>query len=226
MFLTDATRAVGGKICGNIYNEGAMAIEKVRRSQLARKLVILNNLVSFFLWFCCWFRLQILALLVGRRFVPGGIAEYFQYLQTYSLISQMILAFTAVKVSKNKRYLKVLKAFNGLLITWAVIYQYPKVSRHTAYMIYVLAVSLSETLGFLYYLFPLQLLKTLKKYNFLVLFPTQKIAEAILILVSFKFVDNNNDFQYFVSLFLKALLLFYVPSTYIVYRYLWKTRTA
>lgn len=199
----------------------------VRRYSFLPRLVLFNNLVFFLLWFCCLVRLLVLAPLVGRRFLPGGIAEYFQYLYTASLISQFVLSAFIFKFPRRLTLLKLSKAVAGLFVTWAVVYHFPKISRHTSYGFYLFAVSAQETLNYFYYFYPTNLLKYFKRRSFLVLYPVQKITEIALILVSFRFIQQkiDNDYYYLFSYLMKGILVSYIPVSISIYGFLWRIRT-
>lgn len=222
--------------------QSAAASEAVLRRRKTRKpssvkhygfiprVLLLNNTVLFFLWFSCLVRLLILLPLVGRRFLPGGLAEFYQALLTASFASQFLVsALGIIRVPRNKTHLKLFKLAHGLLITWGVVFHYPKVARHSAYGVLVFCCSLQEAFDYFSFLFRASLTRSLRKKAFVLLFPAQRIAEIALIMVSFKFnkryyEQSNDKVEYFYGVFLKFVLVLYVPASYIIYRYLWRTR--
>ncbi|GMM33410.1 hypothetical protein DASC09_007350 [Saccharomycopsis crataegensis] len=204
--------------------------QSIRRYGIVPRLVLFNNTIFFLLWFSCLIRFLILLPLVGRRFLPGAISEFYQLILTCSFISQVGLSLAGIiPVSRKKLGLKVFKLLHGLLVTWGVIFHYPKITKHSAYGVLVFCSCCQETLDYLYYLLPNSLWRFFSKKSFVLLFPVQKACEMVLIMLCLKFnrqydAEYLHNYEYFYGVFLKAVLIMYIPASCIIFRYLWKSR--
>jgi hypothetical protein len=174
------------------------------------------------LWFCCLVRFLILLPLVGRRFLPGGIADFFHVVSILPLgevIVERILATT--RNSTADTYYDLLVGIKMVWLCYGVIFQYPKIAKHTSYSVLIASWCTLWCIHFVFKAFttktrrcPSWLLK-LQYSNFYLTYPSSWIAEFILIFLSLKFVEND-----IYELFLQAVIVSYIPVGYFSVKYL------
>lgn len=220
-------------------NPGRQPKIPVKRVGKLGKLIFLNNLVFTILWVCCLLRLIALVPLVGRKFLPVAIAEFFQTLITSSYICLFVISnLNAIRNSHRRKrigssafWLNSLKLLNGLFVTWVVIFHYPKVSKHFAYTIFIFCVSTIEAARHFSYLMPNSMTIYIKNFAFFTLFPCQKFSELVLILLSFKFnrrlknqfIELNGDaeglinWEQIIGVVLNIVAFAYLPTSCLVY---------
>lgn len=186
------------------------------------KFVFFYNAVAATMWFCCLTRLLLLLPLVGRHFLPGGIADFFHVVSLIPIVS-FFLVKTLLKNGFKKTDLWNLG--NGIKMAWicyGVIFLHPKIAKHTSYSILIFAWCWVNLIHFAYHAFRIKtrgsprFLFWLQYHNFYVTFPLSLVAEMILIFLSLGFVDDSSAYD----LFIKVVLLSYVPVAYFNWGYL------
>ncbi|ODV80032.1 uncharacterized protein CANTADRAFT_49967 [Suhomyces tanzawaensis NRRL Y-17324] len=187
------------------------------------KFVFFWNTAAATLWFCCLGRFAILLPLVGRKFLPGGIADFFHVVSMIPLVS-FFMQKTLVKTQLSVNDLWNL--FNGSRMVWVcygVIFPHPKVAKHTSYSFLILSWCLMNFIHFSFHAFRIRargstphFLFWLQYHNFYLTFPIALISEMILTFLSLGFVDDSLHYQ----LLIKVVLLSYVPVAYFTWRYL------
>ncbi|ABN68642.2 predicted protein [Scheffersomyces stipitis CBS 6054] len=190
------------------------------------KLIFFFDCVSATLWFCCLVRLLILLPLVGRRFLPGGIADFFHVVALLPLFG----FFVVNSLGNRKLFLKdAWSLANGIRMAWicyGVIFAHPKIAKHTSYSILILSYCLSNFIHFSYLAFRTKtrsspwLLFWLQYTHHYITFPLTMGAEMVLIFLSLAFVAEDSIYE----VALKAVLLAYVPIGYLAFNYLGKRR--
>ncbi|EGW34193.1 uncharacterized protein SPAPADRAFT_59628 [Spathaspora passalidarum NRRL Y-27907] len=187
-----------------------------------QKVVFFFNSAAATLWFCCLLRFLLLLPLVGRRFLPGGIADFFQVVALLPLIG-----FLLVKPLLNKKIsLSNLWALsNDLKMAWicyGVIFPHPKIAKHTSYSILISAWCVQYFIHYSYHAFRIKtkssphFLFWLQYHNFYVIYPMALVAEMILTFLSLGFVQENSIHE----IALKATLLSYIPVAYFAWGHL------
>lgn len=183
--------------------------------------VFFFNIASATLWFCCLGRFLILLPLVGRRFLPVAIADFFHIVSVIPLV-----IFLAVNLLARKEFQvsDLWGLFNGLRMVWicyGVIYPHPKIAKHTSYSFLIISWCILNLIDSTYYAFkvktkasPLWLFK-LHHLHFYVTFPMALVSEMILIFLSGLYEKNR-----IYDLFLDASLLMYIPVAFFAFRYL------
>lgn len=186
------------------------------------KFVFFFNISSFTVWFCCLGRFLILLPLVGRKFLPGGIADFFHVVSLCPLCGFFVIKSL---VDKQIRVADVFLFANGLRmagICYGVIFPHPKVAKHTTYSILILSWCVMYVIHFAYYSFKVKTRRTpswlfwLEYHHFYVTFPLAIVAEMVLIFLSLAFVEEEMLY----GLILKAVLIGYIPGGYLTWQYL------
>ena len=183
------------------------------RINFTQRLVFFNNMVLFFLWFCVLLRLLILLPLVGRKFLPGGISDFFHAVATVSTSSELLLSFSVLKLRRSKVFYHLFKFLNLMFIIWVVLINYKKISRHWSYSLLIFSYSLDETINYFKFLLNVSWINWLRTHKLIIFFPLQKISEIALLMLSLQFISNSN-----LADFTKALILFYFPYSYLILR--------
>lgn len=190
---------------------------------LPRKLraVFFCNIVSATLWFCCLGRFMILLPLVGRRFLPVAIADFFHVVSVIPLCT-----FFAVNLLGRREFqiTDLWGLFNGLRMVWicyGVIYPHPKIAKHTSYSFLILSWCIQNLIDSTYYAFkiktkasPMWLFK-LHHLHFYITFPVALVSEMILLFLSCLYEKHR-----FYDLFLDGCLLMYIPVAFFAFRHL------
>ena len=68
------------------------------------KLAFFYNTVAATLWFCCLGRFLILLPLVGRKFLPGGMADFFHVVSLLPIIESLFVKSVLRKNSLSHHY--------------------------------------------------------------------------------------------------------------------------
>lgn len=190
---------------------------------LSRKLriVFFYNLLSTTLWFCCLGRFAILLPLVGRRFLPQGIADFFHVCAVLPLAGFFIVNL----LSRSSYSIKDLWAlFSSLRMVWicyGVIFPHPAIAKHTSYSFLIAAWCMQNVIDYSYHSFKLKtkssphFLFFLHYSHFYFTFPISFVSELLLVMLSLAFVNNP-----VLEKGVKATLLSYIPIGYFTFRYL------
>ncbi|KAK6459050.1 uncharacterized protein RJT20DRAFT_124194 [Scheffersomyces xylosifermentans] len=180
------------------------------------KFVFFFNTAAATLWFCCLARFLILLPLVGRKFLPGGIADFFHVVALLPLIG-----FLMVKTLVNKTFAvnDLWGLANGSRMAWicyGVIFPHPKIAKHTSYSLLILSWCLTYLVQFAYYAFKIKTRSSprelfwLQYHLFYFTFPLGLVAEMILVFLSLEFVPDDSIYDFL----LQAALLSYIPLGY------------
>lgn len=189
------------------------------------KVVFFYHLAAATLWFCCLARFLILLPLVGRRFLPGGIADFFHVVATLPLLGFFVVNLLGRSVYSVKQLWSL---FNGLRMVWicyGVIYPHPKIAKHTSYSYLILSWCVQNLIDLCYYAFKVktktspQFLFWLHHHMFYVTFPIAFMSELILVFLSLKFVGIKWHRKA-----IEVCLLSYVPLGYLTFSNLLKRK--
>lgn len=176
---------------------------------------------SFTLWFCCFARFLILLPLVGRKFLPGGMADFFHVVSAVPLIGNVI-NLPSSGWRGSSLYWSYFNSLKMIALCYLVIFPHPKIAKHTSYSFLIVAWSVSNIIHTAYYAFKTKtrtsprFLFWLKYHHFYVTFPIGHIAEMVLLFLSLIFVED--DLWYELSL--KGILLSYIPMGYFFWGHL------
>lgn len=186
------------------------------------KFVFFYDTCSFTLWFCCFGRLLVLLPLVGRKFLPGGIADFFHVVSLLPLCGFFIKkALINTKFQANDAW----SLANGLKMVWicyGVIFPHPRIAKHISYSFLIFSWCLIYVIHFSYYSFKVKTRSTpswlfwLQYHHFYLTFPLTMVAEMILIFLSLAFVKQDHIYE----VFMQIVLLSYIPIGYFAWGYL------
>lgn len=191
------------------------------RLPLNLRVVFFYNVVEFTLWACCLGRLCILYPLVGKRFLAGGMADFFHVVALLPL-----LGFFVVNLCGRDHYSAsdLWGLFAGLRMAWmcyGVIFPHPVVARHTMYSVLIAAWSIHYLIDSGYHAFRIKTRSSphwlfwLQYHHFYVSFPMEFCSEASLLFLSLGVVKTP-----VYESFLQACLLAYVPVGYLTFSHL------
>ncbi|CDK29309.1 unnamed protein product [Kuraishia capsulata CBS 1993] len=195
-----------------------------RHSNLQKYLLLTNGL-SAFLWLAVLMRLLVLFPLVGTRFLPGGIADFFlamQFLIVIELANYFVI-FRKPNVRTRTPSLVnlALGTFTRAIVSYGTIWKYPRVARNNAFALLIASESISETIRYAYVVYKVRTfglvstpIRYLKSFSTMIMFPVRVLCEMALLFVALPYADHDNPT--FAS-FLRILLLLYVPTLYVVY---------
>ncbi|KND99172.2 hypothetical protein QG37_03969 [Candidozyma auris] len=195
-----------------------MALYPLNRKQ---KLIFYYNMVSMTLWFCCFMRLLILLPLVGRKFLPAGIADFFHVVSVFPLVGVVLISMLNGSVYSWDTFWALLDALRMVWLCYGVIFPHPKIAKHTSYSFLISSWCISKFIDTGYHAFktktrtsPLWLF-WLHHHHFFVTFFASCISEMILIFLSLKFITN-----YWHDLLIRGCILAYVPVGYFFFGHL------
>ncbi|EGV66517.1 hypothetical protein PSN45_002884 [Yamadazyma tenuis] len=184
------------------------------------------NVCSFTVWFCCLCRFLILLPLVGRRFLPGGIADFFHAVSVLPLMDFLIVKTT---ISFKFSATDIWPLLNGIRMAWVcfgVIFPHPTIAKHTAYSFLILSWCTTYIIHYTYYAFRIKtrsspyLLFWLNYNHYWVTFPMAIVSEMVLVFLSLGFVNENS----WLELAMKITILVYIPIGYFEWEYINKVR--
>jgi len=193
------------------------------RYPLSRKLkvVFFYNVMATTLWGCCLGRLLILLPLVGRRFLPGGIADFFHVVSTLPLVGFFVVNLFGRSVYSASDLWSFVNAARMVWICYGVIYPHPRIARHTSYSFLILSWCIQNIVSSSYYSFKVKtrtspaFLFWLHHHIFFLTFPMAFISELILVFLSLKFVSIKWH-----RIAIELYVLSYVPLGYLTFQHL------
>jgi hypothetical protein len=186
------------------------------------KLVFLYNSVATTLWFCCLARFLILLPLVGPKFLPGGIADFFHVVALIPLIGFFVERINRYRTLRFKDSWILANGLRMIWICYGVIFPYPIIAKHPSYSLLIISWCLSCLIHYSYHAFRIKtrgspyFLFWSQYNNHYLTFPLGLIAEMILVFLSLKFVIEDLIYEYV----LKTALLAYIPLAYFTWGYL------
>lgn len=187
-------------------------------------LIAYNSLSAFF-WGCILVRLLILFPLVGFKFVSGGVADFTKWVQTIALLE---VVHSILGLVKSPILTTLMQIASRLLLVWGIVGIFPDVGVFPAYTTMVFAWSVTEVIRYSYYAYNLAREKRVPsvlvwlRYNaFYVLYPLGAGSEMVLIFLA---LDDAQALNPMYALFLKVVLLIYLPGFYVMYSHMIKQR--
>ena len=119
----------------------------------SQNLVFFSDACSFTVWFCCFCRFLILLPLVGRKFLPGGIADFFHVVAVLPIVGVFVVkTLLLIQWRSHDIWLFI----NGLRMVWVcygVIFPHPKIAKHTSYSFLILSWCVTYVIHYAYYSF-------------------------------------------------------------------------
>lgn len=185
------------------------------------KVVFFYNIAATTLWLCCFARFAVLLPLVGRRFLPGGIADFFHAVATLPMVGFFVVNLFGRSNYAATDLWSFLNGARMLWICYGVIYPHPKIAKHTSYSFLILSWSIQNIVNLSYYTFKVKTrtsplwLFWLHHHIFLVTFPVAFVSELILVFLSLKFVTIPYH-----KVAIELCMLAYIPLGYFFFLYL------
>lgn len=176
------------------------------------RIVLLVDVSSLALWLFCLARFLILLPLVGRRFLPGGISDFFHVVSLTPLVTFMANKIFVVGKMDLKSLWALGDALRLVWVCYGVIFPFPKIAKHTTYSLLIASWCTQYIIHYAYHSFRLKTrmspawLFWLKYHIFYVTVPLTTVAEMILVFLSLRF---NPDLLY--EQVLKLVFLCYIP---------------
>lgn len=199
------------------------------QDSLVARFVFWFNAAAATLWWCCLGRWALLLPLVGRRFLPGGIAEFFQVLALFPALSHLLRWFLLGyrSYADENQLWSLVFAAKAIYICYGVIFPSPLIAKHSSYSVLIVSWGLQILSLYSY--------KALRSVGLadrpwirsaylnlaFFTFPASTVAEMILIFLSLAFTDDDS----WAELFNKAVLVAYIPVSYFAWQNLKKRRT-
>lgn len=179
------------------------------------------HIVAMFMYGAVLARLFILLPLVGRKFLAGGISDFFNLVTTIICSIEIILSL--VKLIPIQLPLIVLQNWVKFFIIWAILDRDDKILNHSCYSLLIFSWCSYGFVGYIYWFYKLKGLGRVPKglNNFyqnlkLIVFPIEASVEFITIFLSLKFI--NQDSQQYLKIFTQLVLLFYIPTKFYLYK--------
>lgn len=188
------------------------------------KYLVVYNAVSTVLWGCVLLRALILYPLVGPDFVSEGMAEFTAGVQAIAILE---VVHALVGLVRAPVLTTAMQVASRLAVIFGVVLMFPSSAACTAFTTMVVAWGITETIRYPFYWASLSggvpnFLKWARYNLFIVLYPLGASSEAILI---FRALPQAQLLHPYYNLFLKALLLIYPPSFYVLYMHMWAQRS-
>lgn len=179
---------------------------------------------SWTLWLCCFLRFAILLPLVGIRFLPAGIADFFHVVALIPLVEVAVVRVVRRNWAQGKygSWPAIINALRMVWVCYGVIFVYPKIAKHVLYSVLIGAWCISYLVHFAYYAFKVKFRTTpyflfwLKHHIMFLTFPALMVAEMVLLFLSLKFAEDGTAYEWFI----KAVLVSYIPLGYFAWGYL------
>lgn len=185
------------------------------------KVVFFFDLVAAMLWVCCLLRLLVLLPLVGRRFLPAGIADFFHVVATLPLVGFFVVNLFGRRNYSASDLWGLVHGSRMAWICYGVIYPHPRIAKHTSYSVLMLAWCVQNVVDASYYAFRVKTRSSplwlfwLHHHVFFLTFPTALLSEMAIVFLSLKFTEPGWH-----EIAVKATLLLYVPMAYFTFQYL------
>lgn len=196
--------------------------------------LLVSDIACCVLWTAVNARLLVLLPLIGIRFLPGGIADFFLTVNfgtvlidlfDYVTIFGKVASSTAFSVP---RLMPLVFTCLERFITSAVILSYPRSARCKAFATLIYAESLLESIRCYYNFYKVRtfgrhhrILRAIKKLSYTILVPVQTVCELILLFTALQFdsyYDILNGYSTEIKTTIRVLAIFYLPCFYAIYR--------
>lgn len=189
----------------------------------ANKYLELYNALSGALWGVMFLRLLISYPLLGSELLSESMAGFVSWVQLGALFEVFHSALGLVRSSIVTTSMQVA---SRVVLIWGVVRLFPQVAAVPAFSLMVLAWSITETIRYPYYWYGLRGAiphwLELARYNaFIILYPVGASSEAYLIYRALPYAAFLHPYY---ELFLKALLIIYPPSFYILFSHMFRQR--
>lgn len=177
-------------------------------------------MVALFTYGAILARLFILLPLVGRKFLAGGIGEFFNISITGICCAEVVLSL--FKLSPIQLPLIILQNWIKIFIVWFIFNRDNLILNHSCYSLLIFCWGLYGFIGYIYWFWKLKnigkvprQLVSLFGNSQLVLFPIAGSVEFITIFLSLKYIAAEDES---LKKFTQAVLLGYIPTKFYLYK--------
>ncbi|ANZ74538.1 BA75_01728T0 [Komagataella pastoris] len=176
--------------------------------------------MSAILWACVVVRGLLLLPLVGLRFFPGGVADFYLSIAIGNIVIENI---NHVIFCRKLNYILVLELIGRLFIGLGVILNYPTIAKNAAFPTLVLSQGIIELFRYSYTSYKLKF-RIPKSFNYLYLavilvgYSVKTLSEMVLMFLSLGYADDR------FGTFIKIVLLVYIPSAYMFFKHSYARR--
>ncbi|KAK9236870.1 tyrosine phosphatase-like protein [Lipomyces kononenkoae] len=196
-----------------------------RKKLSAKNFYLLEyNVISSFFWGAVFFRVALIAYLLGPENVAEGTAEFTKWVQTGALLE---IVHSAVGLVRSPIMTTVIQVASRILLVWGVVYLFPESGATTlAYTTMTLSWSITEIIRYAYYAYTIQgnspqWLTWLRYNTFYILYPSGVTSELLVIYAS---LGDAKQFNAYYALLLKTIMGIYVPGFYTMFTHMLKQR--
>ncbi|CAD1812943.1 Protein tyrosine phosphatase-like protein, PTPLA family protein [Candida parapsilosis] len=186
------------------------------------RFLVAYNSISASLWSVVLFNTVFLSFTLGQPFVYTKTNLITTGIQSFAVIE---IINAAMGLVKSPLFTTVTQVFSRLLIVWGIHQYLPNspANYHWTYITLCLSWSITEIIRYSYYAQHLRndvpdWLTWLRYTTFYVLYPTGVFSEVYQIVLSL------DDAGFYYNLFLKVILVTYIPGFYMLYTYMIKQR--
>lgn len=190
------------------------------------KFLFYFDICSFALWVFCFCRFLILFPLVGRLFLPEGIADFFHVISLSPLLTFLLRKSLNDQEIKRRDIWPFMNGIRMAILCYGVIFRYPRVARHASYAVLISSWCITYIIHFAYYSFKVKTrrfpywLFWLQFNNYYITFVVSVLAEMIIVFISTGLSERNSKDELFLGLF----FLLYVPGSYFYWKHLRERR--
>ncbi len=192
----------------------------LRESPALYKALKSYNIVAMFMYGAILARLFILLPLVGRKFLAGGIGDFFNKVMTGICVGEVVLSL--FKLLPIQLPLIILQNWIKLFIVWGILNRDEKILNHSCYSLLILCWGVYGFIGYIYWFWKLKnigrvpkKLRSLFENLQLIIFPIASSVEFITIFLSLKYFSEDDKN---LKLFTQVVLLGYIPTKFYLYK--------
>ncbi|MCJ1442981.1 MAG: hypothetical protein MMC23_003478 [Stictis urceolatum] len=200
-----------------------MAEEKKLSPAYVRKqqYLIVYNLASAILWFSVLARVLIILPITGPAYVHDGVGTFARWVQTLAVLEIVHSALGLVRSPLSTTFLQV---FSRILLVWGIVYPFPlQTSPSPFYSSMLIAWSVTEVVRYAFFVQNLRgtvppALVWLRYNLFYVLYPVGISSECVMMWKASWATEGLPRFAIW------AVLVGYVPGSYVLYTHMIKQR--
>ncbi|MCJ1230108.1 hypothetical protein MMC12_006779 [Toensbergia leucococca] len=187
------------------------------RRPLKTQYLILYNLISAILWLAILGRVILLVPLVGFSNVYGGVGGFAKWTQTLAVLE---VVHSALGLVRSPILTTLMQVASRFWLIWGIVNTYPQATASSPfYSSMLVAWSFTEVVRYSYFVLNLRgavpgFVTWLRYNTFFVLYPTGIASEMWLQWKASQVADKN------IQLAIWAMLLIYVPGSYILYSHM------
>jgi len=192
----------------------------LRESPTLYKFLKTYNIIAMFMYGAVLARLFILLPLVGRKFLSGGLNEFF--INVVQVICGAEIFLSLVKLVPIQLPLIILQNALKVFIIYTVLMRETVLLNHHCYSLLILCWCSYGFIGYIYWFWKLKnigrvpngLLSLFQNLQ-LILFPITSVSEFILIFLNLKFIGEDEDR---LKMATQIVLLGFIPTKFYLYK--------